>query len=133
MDIHWSDDPNQPPGSDGHIIDDLEQVYSLRRPTMDDGVMPENIRRLRYFHDNLPPDVYLTGIDNGGPLNSLKDLLDTNLLYLGFYDNPEAMHHLLNLVTDVQLEMCHKMIETVGGDINRFACIILPPKTKIIP
>ena len=127
MDIHWSDDPNQPPGSDGHIIDDLEEVYSLRRPTMDDGVMPENIRRLRYFHDNLPPDVYLTGIDNGGPLNSLKDLLDTNLLYLGFHDNPEAMHHLLNLVTDVQLEMCHKMIETAGGDINRFACIDFDP------
>ena len=87
MGVHWSDDPNQPPGSYGHIIHDLEQVYSLRRPTMDDGIMPENLRRLRYFHQNLPGDVYLTGIDNGGPLNNLKDLLDTNLLYLGFYDN----------------------------------------------
>ncbi|MBC8255548.1 MAG: hypothetical protein H8E35_16170 [Ardenticatenia bacterium] len=126
METYWSDDPNQPPGTGGHIISDLEHVYSLRRPTMDDGIMPENIRRLRYHAENLPPDVHLTGIDNGGPLNNLKDLLETDLLYTGFYDNPEAMHYLLDMVTDVQLELCHTLVETVG-DINRFAGIDFDP------
>jgi hypothetical protein len=127
MEVFWSDDPNQPPGTGGCLIDDLEQVYTLRRPTMSDGIMPENLRRLRYFAENLPPDVYLTGIDIGGPLNTLKDLLDTNLMYTGFYDNPAAMHHLLNLVTDVQIELCHSQLAATGGDINRFAGIDFDP------
>jgi uroporphyrinogen-III decarboxylase len=126
MEPFWSEDPDQTPGTKGHIIDDLEQVYSLARPTLDAGIMPENIRRLRYHAENLPPDVSITGIDSGGPLNTCKDLLDTNLLYMGFYDNPEAMHHLLDLVTNVQLEVYHAVVEAVG-DINRMTCIDFSP------
>jgi uroporphyrinogen-III decarboxylase len=126
MELYWGDDPDQTPGSMGHIIDDLEQVFSLPHPDMDAGIMMENTRRLRYFAENLPPDVYITGIDSGGPLNTCKDLLDTNLLYTGFYDNPEAMHHLLNLVTDVQLQVYHTVVEAVGG-IDRMTCIDFSP------
>ncbi len=126
MDIYWGNDPNQPPGSKGHVISDLEQVYSLRRPTLQDGLMPENLRRLRYHAENLPPDVYLTGLDCGGPLNTLKDLLDTNLLYTGFYDDPAALHHLLNLVTEVQLEVYYALIEAVDG-LSRLTSLDFSP------
>lgn len=126
IEIHWSDDPNQPPGIGSHIIHDLAEVYKLHRPTMEDGLMPENVHRLQYFAQNLPPDVYLTGVDNGGPLNNLKDLLDTNLLYTGFYDDPQAVHYLLNLLTDIQLEMHHTIIKSVG-DIRRLGCIDFDP------
>ena len=123
---YWSDDPDQPPGTSGCIMEDLEQAYSLRRPTLEDGVMPENLRRLRYHAENLPPDVYITGIDNGGPLNNCKDLLDTNLLYTGFYENPRAMHALLDLVTEVQIKMCHALVGAVGG-IHRMTSIDFDP------
>ena len=65
-DIHWSDDPNQPPGTGAPIITDLEQVFSLEPPSLDDGIMPKHLRRLRYHAENLPPDVYLTGIFAAG-------------------------------------------------------------------
>jgi hypothetical protein len=126
MEMYWGHDPDQPPGVLGPLIDDLEQVYSLQRPTMQDGIMPDNIRRLRYNLDHLPPDVYVTGIDSGGPLNTLKDLLDTNLLYLGFHDNPAAMHHLLDMVTHIQLEIYHTLVEVVG-DVKRMTCIDFDP------
>jgi hypothetical protein len=126
MELYWGHDPDQPPGVMGPLIDDLEQVYSLQRPTMQHGLMPDNIRRLRYNLAHLPPDVHVTGIDSGGPLNTLKDLLDTNLLYLGFYDNPQAMHHLLDIVTDVQLEIYNILVNVVG-DINRMTCIDFDP------
>ncbi len=126
MEPFWGDNPDQTPGTKGHIIDNLEQVYSLPRPNMDAGIMPENTRRLRYHAENLPPDVYITGIDCGGPLNTCKDLLDTNLLYTGFYDNPVAMHYLLSLVTDVQLDVYHTVVGAVG-DINRMTCIDFSP------
>ena len=89
MEIHWSDDPTQPPGAKGHLIHDLEQVFKLPHPGIESGMMPENVRRLRQHAANLPPDVYITGIDAGGPLNTCKDLIDTDLLYAGFYENPE--------------------------------------------
>ena len=113
--VHWSDDLDQPPGTAGAIIHDMEQVYSLKRPTLDDGLMPLHLRRLRYHAEHLPSDVYLTGIFAGGPLQVCADLVETNTFYLGFYDNPEAMHHLLDLVTEVQLEVYHAVVDAVGG------------------
>ena len=126
MEIHWSNDPSQPPGAKGHMIHDLEQIYKLQRPSMESGLMPENIRRLRHHAANLPPDVYITGIDAGGPLNTCKDLIDTDLLYAGFYENPAALHHLLNLAAEVQLEVYYAVVEAVGG-INRMTGIDFDP------
>jgi hypothetical protein len=126
MQVFWSSDPAQPPGTDGHMIHDLKQVYGLKRPTLFDGLMPEMLHRLRRHAAELPRDVYITGIDSGGPLNSLKDLLDTNLLYTGFYDDPEAVHYLLNLATEVQLEVYHALVEAVGG-IDRMTGIDFDP------
>jgi hypothetical protein len=69
----------------------------------------------------------LTGIDIGGPLNNLKDLVDTNLLYTGFYDDPQAVHTLLDLLTSVQLEMMQALVATAGGDPGRFGCLDFDP------
>jgi len=113
--VHWADDPTQPPGPAGHLIHDIEQIYQLKRPDMSAGLMPENVRRLRMHAEQLPPDVYLTGADLGGPLNTCKDLLDTNLFYTAFYDHPESLHFLLNLATDLQFDLHRTVVEAVGG------------------
>lgn len=113
--VHWSDDPAQPPGVGAPLVTEIDQVFRLGRPDMGAGLMPENLRRLRQHAAALPPEVHLTGIDAGGPLNSCKDLVETNLLYTAFYDDPRAMHHLLDLVTDVQVEMYRAIVEAAGG------------------
>lgn len=124
--VHWSDDPNQPPGVLEHPINDLHQVYSLKRPGVQDGMMPENLQRMRLFAEALPPDVSLTGIDIGGPLNNLKDLLETNLFYTGFYDDPQAVAFLLDLLAHTQLEMMQALV-TAGGGPKRFGCLDFDP------
>jgi len=126
MEVHWSSDPSQPPGAKGHMIEDISKVYGLRRPDLGSGLMPENVRRLRYHAAQLPPDVYLTGVDLGGPLNTCKDLLGTELLYTVFYEEPQAFHHLLNIVTDLQLEI-YRAIEAAAGGINRMTGIDFDP------
>ena len=123
---HWSSDPNQPPGVLEHPIKDLQQVYSLKRPGVGDGMMPENLRRMRLFAENFSMDVSLTGIDIGGPLNNLKDLLDTNLFYTSFYDDPQAVHTLLGLLTSVQLEMMQALV-AAGGGLERFGSLDFDP------
>jgi uroporphyrinogen-III decarboxylase len=127
MDIFWSDDPNQPPGVDGYIIDDMTAVYDLPVPdAVADGLMPFNIKWLSYFRDNLPPDVSLTGIDIGGPMNTAKDLLDTDLLYTAFYDSPREYHLLLDKVTNLQIE-CYREIVKAAGGIDRLTSIDFGP------
>ena len=87
----------------------------MNRPGLDAGLMPENLRRLRYHAKHLPADVYITGIDAGGPLNTCKDLLDTNLLYTGFYDDPAAMHHILNMASEVQFDIYQAITNRWGA------------------
>ena len=124
--IHWSEDPNQPPGVLEHPVKTLDQIRTLKRPAPEAGMMTENLRRMRLFAEALPPEVSLTGIDIGGPLNNLKDLLDTNLLYTSFYDDPQAVHALLDLLTEVQLE-CMQAILAAGGGIERFGSVDFDP------
>ena len=120
--VYWSDDPAQPPGVAAPLVHEIEDVFRLGRPDMGAGLMPENLRRLRQHAAMLPKDVHLAGIDAGGPLNTCKDLVETNLLYTALYDHPEAMHHLLGLVTDVQLDV-YRAVEAAAGGVERMTSI----------
>lgn len=124
--VFWGDDPTQPPGPEGHLISEIEQVYQLKRPDMSAGLMPENVRRLRMHAERLSKDVYLTGIDLGGPLLTCKDLLDTNLLYTAFYDQPQSLHYLLNMATELQLEI-HRTIVQAVGSVERLTTLDFDP------
>jgi len=125
--VHWSDDPNQAPGVREHPITDMAQVYDLPRPDpATAGLMPFNLQWLRYYAGHFPPEVAIAGIDLGGPMNMAKDLLDTDLLYLAFYDEPEAFHHLLSLAADMQVGCCREIVRAVG-DLNRMTCIDFDP------
>ena len=116
MELHWSDDPSQPPGPRGCLIRDLGQLDSLKRPDpRRDGLMPANLRWLAEAARRLPPEVSLTGIDLGGPINTAKDLMDTNLLYTALIDAPEAVHRLLELALEVQLDCYREIVRAVGG------------------
>jgi uroporphyrinogen-III decarboxylase len=127
LEPHWSDDPNQAPGINEHIIFDMSDVYKLKMPNAEkDGLMPFNLKWLDYFSKNLPADVALTGIDLGGPLNTAKDLIDTNLLYTSFYDSPEEYHYFLNLAADLQVN-CYGQIISAVGSIDRMTCIDYDP------
>ena len=127
MEVHWGDDPNQAPGASGSLIEDMDKVYELKRPdARHDGLMPHNIKWLDYANRHLPPEVQITGIDLGGPLNTAKDLLETNLFYTSFLDSPEALHHFLDLVTDVQIDCIQEIVSAAGG-LERLTCTDFDP------
>ena len=125
--IHWSDNPNQAPGVAHHPIRDMSQVHGLRKPdAATSGLMPFNLRWIRYYRENFPPEVYFTGMDLGGPMNTAKDLLDTNLLYTAFFDSPEEYRRLLDLATAVQIE-CYRQYIAAAGGAERLSCIDFDP------
>ncbi len=127
LEIHWSDNPNQAPGVLHHPISDISQVYELRMPDpAEDGLMPFNLKWLAIFRDNFPEEVSLTGIDLGGPLNTAKDLFDTDLLFTAMYDSPKEFHYFLSLATEVQIQALREILNAVG-DINRLTSIDFDP------
>lgn len=120
--IHWTDDPDQPPGVLSPLITDMDQVFNLEKPGIDTGTMPDNLRLQRVFVEDFPPWVHLTGFDLGGPLNNCRDLVETSLLYTAMVEQPDALHHLLDLLTQVQID-CYAATEAVSGGLDRMTCI----------
>ncbi len=121
--VHWSDDPEQSPGVAQPLITDMSQVYGLEKPSAThDGLMPHNLRVQRMFAERFPGWVHLTGFDLGGPLNSARDLVEDTLFYLAMIKQPDEVHHLLDLLTEVQIECCAATIESSGG-LERMTCI----------
>ena len=77
--------------------------------------MGDHLRRIRQHAASLPPDVYLTGVFAGGPLQAAADLVESNAFYAGFYDNPDALHDLLDMLTELQIEIFQATITAAGG------------------
>jgi hypothetical protein len=40
--------------------------------------------------------------DLGGPLNSCRDLIDSSVLYTAMIEQSEALHHVLDMLTELQ-------------------------------
>jgi hypothetical protein len=127
MQTHWSEDPNQAPGPEGYLVENRDDIYKLPVPdAKNDGLMPHNLEWLDYAKSNLPQEVYLTGIDLGGPINTAKDLFETNLLYTLFIDSPEDMHYFLSLATEVQIRCVEEIVKAAGG-LDRLTCTDFDP------
>lgn len=127
MEPHWSDEPNQSPGVTGKLVEKPSDIEKLEAPDpARAGLMPFNLEWLDYTRRNLPEEVLLTGIDLGGPMNTAKDLFETNLLYTMFYDAPELFHRFLDMATEVQIGCYREIIKAVGG-IDNLTCIDFDP------
>ncbi len=117
--VHWSDDPNQMPGIGRNLINDMSQVQELPEfdPTTQ-GLMPECLRRVSLFAERSQGRIYISGIDLGGPLNTAKDLVETNLYYAAFYEYPELMHRLLERITEDMIACYTAIVAAAGGQEN---------------
>jgi hypothetical protein len=70
--------------------------------------------------------VYLAGPDLGGPLNTAKDLFDTNLLFTAPYDDPQSFRRFLELAAEVQAS-CYREVIAAAGGLERLTCIDFDP------
>jgi uroporphyrinogen-III decarboxylase len=127
---HWSEDPNQAPGVLRHPIANVGQAAALAAAAPPDprasGLMPFILEWTARFARELPPEVSLAGPDLGGPLNTAKDLFETDLLFTALYDEPEALKGFLDFAADVQIACYREVIRAAGG-IERLTCIDFDP------
>ena len=71
----------------------------------------ERARALRSLTEDVFP---VTASLAGSPLDAAADLMGTDALMLAFYDCPDAVHALLELLTDVNIAFCKKLRNAAG-------------------
>jgi len=86
------------------IGDDPNQVFDLPNPSIIDGELGRILEYTRYFiqQTNSQYPVRLTDIQ--GPLDSAALIMGHNNFLLAMHTNPDAVHHLLQLVTNLTIE-----------------------------
>lgn len=118
----WGDDPNQTPGIKDKILtlDGLaEQVAAL--PTPDprrDGWLPEGIRRIHRFAEAGKGVIPVSLLDAAGGVNVASDLLGMTELMMAFYDQPGAVHALLDKIQNLYAATIRAGIAAAGGEAN---------------
>ena len=128
--VHWSEDPNQAPGVGSHPIAEVGQATALADGPLPDprtsGLMPFIIEWTARFARELPPEVSIAGPDLGGPMNTAKDLFETDLLFTALYDWPDEFHRFLAFAAEVQVACYREVIRAAGG-AQRLSCIDFDP------
>ena len=118
----WSDNPNQTPGVRNKILslDSLaEQVGGLAVPDpLQAGWLPEGLRRIRLFAEAGEGFVPVALLDAAGGVNVAADLLGMTELMTAFYEQPRALHALLEKIQTLYAATIRAGIEAAGGEAN---------------
>lgn len=118
----WGDDPNQTPGIKDKILtlDGLaDQVASLPVPDpLRDGWLPEGMKRIRQFTEAGEGCIPISLLDAAGGVNVAADLLGMTELMMAFYDQPEAVHALLDKIQSLYAATIRAGIAAAGGEQN---------------
>ena len=119
---YWGDNPDQTPGVKNKILtmDGLaEQVTALSVPDpRRDGWLPEGLLRIRQFSEIGEGFIPVSLLDAAGGVNVAADLLGMTELMLSFYDQPKAVHALLNKIQTLYSATIRAGINAAGGQEN---------------
>lgn len=114
--------PDQTPGIRAPILSLVnlsEQVAALPDPDpLQDGWLPEGLRRIRLFAEAGEGFVPVSLLDAAGGVNVIADLLGMTPLMMAFYDQPEALHLLLEKIQRLYAATIRLGIEAAGGPNN---------------
>jgi uroporphyrinogen-III decarboxylase len=81
-----------------------------------DGLMPQVLEFLAYMKQNSVLPVGIT--DFQGPLTTANQLLGYDKLIYLMYDEPQAMHELMDKVTETLIMWVKKQKEVIGEPLN---------------
>lgn len=99
-----SNTTNSYPAVKRHVLENAEDVYKLAKPSLDAGMYPQLKEFTSCFLENMPSGMQIQPPDLQSPFNCSNLIRGTDI-FLDFYDNPEALNALLDIVTDYLIEL----------------------------
>lgn len=119
---YWGHQDNQTPGIKDKILslEALpEQVAALADPDpQTDGWLPEGLDRIRRFAEAGQGFIPVSLLDAAGGVNVAADLLGVTELMIAFYEQPEALHALLDKIQTLFAATIRAGIAAAGGEDN---------------
>lgn len=110
--IHYFE--NDWPWAKPLITDNPEDVYKLKPKKLEESDLWQHLfKTMDYFQKNTSGDIPICATDPQGPMATASMIWRTEDLLCACYTNPEEVHYLLNLVTDVFIEFYEKQMARI--------------------
>jgi hypothetical protein len=87
------------------IGDDPEAIYDLKMPAITDGELGRILAYTRFFRQQTAGAYPIRMTDIQGPIDSSALIMGHNNFLLALRTHPEAVHHLLQMVTDFTIAL----------------------------
>lgn len=111
------------PAVDKSIISEPADIDKLKMPDpYKDGLMPRVLKTIDYFKQNC--DLHIGITDCQGPLTSALSIIGYENFVYWMYDYPEAIHELMNKITDALIQWVMVQKKHAGEKIEKAGYII---------
>ncbi len=104
-----------------------EKVYDLQTPDVRDGLLGDILDFSEYFENKAGHQYPIAMTDLQGPMDTAYLVWDSCDFMVAMYENPEAVHHLMRLCTDLIIKFVKEMRSKVSEFIpSHFPPVYLP-------
>ncbi len=111
--------PNSLPASRGHIMTTARDVYHMHKPALTAGWYGKLADWTAQWLRILPPGIQIQHPDIQSAFNTAH-LVRGNDILTDFYDDPEALDALLDLVTDTMIDLTRHLKAMISTDTDWF-------------
>jgi hypothetical protein len=121
MDYRHGGDPNYRPTVDRNepLIGELNRAYELKVPDVEKaGTLPSCLERVAYLAEETEYQIPISLCDASPVQDTFALFGFLNTFYKAMYKNPEALEHVLDIVTETIILLADKCVEAAGGISN---------------
>jgi hypothetical protein len=103
-----------------YAVTTVEEARRLTRPDWRDGEVCRLVMdSIRYYRDHIGDAIPIACTDTQSPLDTATLIWQTDSFFLACHDEPETVHRLLSMVTDVIIEFSLAQLEAIGPNPAR--------------
>ncbi len=96
-------------------IEDISQVYKLKPDLAGESPLMEKVlTTIELFQDRTDGRIPIALTDTQSPMNTASLVVRTEELLMSCYTHPEAVHHLLDLITDLIIDFSKMQLGQIG-------------------
>ena len=110
---------NNLPAAGTHVLTNLQDVYTLPKPSLTAGWYGKLAQWTEVFRENLPAGVHIQHPDIQSPFNTAH-LIRGNDIMTDLYDDPAAVEALLKLVADYMIDLVPHLKAMISQDREWF-------------
>ena len=110
---------DSPPAAGSHVLAAPDDVFSLTVPSLDAGWYGRLHDWTALWKERLPAGVHIQHADIQSAFNSAH-LIRGNDIMLDLFDRPDAVEHLLDVVTDFMIAIMRRMKAAISDDREWF-------------